>query len=312
MEPCASRYFLENYAGVQFGKIGELRFEQDIPAGCARWSKEVLRREYELALCQIAARNTNLSPGKPGLDVEIPVQVFFTLDEDKIYPLDANELLEHFEEFPECEAIIQRLYHQRRGVEAGAMRCSFVLRPLVAEFTEFQITPRLVRALEHLMKRGTRFSQIQALDLDLDDATELDAQLGRLTLAQLFRALFGTADNEPRRARHQITSLSVYCDSTMKKKDFEALCSALVANQTTRDLHLRLNMESNSQVRPAHWWMWLAYGLFSKQARTLSKLETLTISGLHSMSVADMNAFAKVLKPDQRFRSGDSATILRA
>lgn len=75
----------------------------------------------------------------------------------------------------------------------------------------------------------------------------------------------------------------------------ETVGSALMSNQATSKLSLRLRMDLDDPVSSREWWKWLAYGIFSKRAQSQSRLETLALVSISCMRVEDMEAFSAIL-----------------
>jgi hypothetical protein len=130
------RHLLKTFCAVDFGKMGEPKFEQEVQVAylvtldmgvglsgdydlvnlCGPEQWDFTGREYEAALAKIASINDVLAPGNPGVEVEIPVQIFFTLNEDMIYPQEAEDVTRQLDMLALCEAIIRDEWHQHSCV----------------------------------------------------------------------------------------------------------------------------------------------------------------------------------------------------
>ncbi|KAK1942584.1 hypothetical protein P3T76_006083 [Phytophthora citrophthora] len=114
--------------------------------------------------------------------------------------------------------------------------------------------------------------------------------MGRV-MASLFdstRRLCESSTADTSITRQQVGKMSVlkWC-----QKDWEALCSAAPQGQTVRELTL----SSTRGARLDQWWQWLAYGFFSKRARTNSFLEVMSLTAIQSMTTAEIDAFCAIL-----------------
>ncbi|KAF1786287.1 hypothetical protein GQ600_20907 [Phytophthora cactorum] len=74
--------------------------------------------------------------------------------------------------------------------------------------------------------------------------------------------------------------------------------SAIVLTKTTRKLTLQMHRNFDNRSDRRDWWKWLAYGCFSERARTHSALESLVLTDIDSMDVADMKDFSAVLSSE--------------
>ncbi|POM71266.1 Hypothetical protein PHPALM_12184 [Phytophthora palmivora] len=72
----------------------------------------------------------------------------------------------------------------------------------------------------------------------------------------------------------------------------------MVLNQTTQKVSVWMDLMSHEEQKSNLWWKWLAYGCFSKRARTNSALQALEISNVGSMSIADVEAFMAIVDSD--------------
>ncbi|KAF1786556.1 hypothetical protein GQ600_8911 [Phytophthora cactorum] len=220
--------------------------------------------EFLETMAKIAALDKRIQPDWRGIDIEIPVQVFFSTDRLKPMEVSAKELLD----YGEAERIIRdewRQYVERpenQLVARGSLRCTFVLEPVVVDF---------------LVKR---------LRLELHEELWDNELESKKALGQLFTGLF----NRTRRTRELVTlrqrsvldmhtskpdpfqldQLQLFCISTMPASDFVALASAMAVNRTVKKLGIQLSLQGRAQITTRYWWKCLAYALFSERARTFS------------------------------------------
>jgi hypothetical protein len=263
------RHLLKTFCAVDFGKMGEPKFEQEVQVAylvtldmgvglsgdydlvnlCGPEQWDFTGREYEAALAKIASINDVLAPGNPGVEVEIPVQIFFTLNEDMIYPQEAEDVTRQLDMLALCEAIIRDEWHQHSCVHGPTtvkpkmMRCTFVLAPMVADFSDAPVSTTMADVMESLGENNVGAARIQNLDIELHEDLATDPVTSRKALGRVLWALFvrnrgdlGAANQVP----GQIQTLSVYCESTLRKMEFEAVCSALAVCRTTGNLQLRV------------------------------------------------------------------------
>ncbi|KAF1790404.1 hypothetical protein GQ600_3051 [Phytophthora cactorum] len=98
-------------------------------------------------------------------------------------------------------------------------------------------------------------------------------------------------------------TMAVVFDATRRSQELAntRYCSSFVAFHTTSPLQMgRVSMHRNFDNRSDRrdWWKWLAYGCFSERARTHSALESLVLTDIDSMDVADMKDFSAVLSSE--------------
>ncbi|EGZ08184.1 hypothetical protein PHYSODRAFT_306214 [Phytophthora sojae] len=200
---------------------------------------------------------------------------------------------------------------------------------MVVDFAVDPITPETASAVETTVQGNMWLSQISLkvemgddLEGDFDDSFEDDDHednelirkkgFGRM-MSSLFdstrrdrppREIHGEGDSAlkvPLSAR-QLDAIHLTCASSLRAREFEAMCSAIVVNQTARKLSLSLwlNWISDGDLTAvsAHWWKWIAYACFSKRARDYSSLESLALLSVSSLTVADMESFAAVLQSE--------------
>ncbi|KAK1941292.1 hypothetical protein P3T76_007158 [Phytophthora citrophthora] len=292
--------------------------KNDIVKFCGVHQREHPSRAYLSALKKIAALDTNLKSGKPGVDIDIPVQACFTV----MHPASFTFLCEDstpLEIIHEAEKIVKEDWRKHkcsrkyRDVESRSLRCTFVLEPMLASFNDARITMKLVKTMQTLLQENTWFSHL-SLWLFVGRKLEEDERLLRMTVGPLFSSVFGGCRRKYELANTryysrvngtgcdslplQIGFVNLECDTSMTRQSFEALCSSLAVNQTTKNLSMLLEMNPEEPIMSGHWWKWLAYSLFSKRARTSSALESLAFLRIGSMSISDIHAFSTILESD--------------
>ncbi|EGZ29291.1 hypothetical protein PHYSODRAFT_467111 [Phytophthora sojae] len=270
-------------------------------------------RRGSTALQQITALDKTLQPGKPGVDVEIPVRLWFHIEQAKEMspePLEGIQRAEdlyrlHWEKYERSSTL--------QEVEAGSIRCTFVLEPLMADFNDHSITEMVLEEVELMVRENVWFSQLALwLTVDRDPRVgETDEPISAL----LFRKLMARVFDSNRRSYElantkyregifysdeglrplQLGTVHLECASWLHARDVEAMCSAMAVNQTTKKLSLRLDMNPEETDMSRQWWKWLAYALFSKRARTRSSLESVAFIFVETLSAADMEAVASIL-----------------
>ncbi|KAF1772961.1 hypothetical protein GQ600_5838 [Phytophthora cactorum] len=122
-------------------------------------------------MAKIAALDKRIQPDWRGIDIEIPVQVFFSTDRLKPMEVSAKELLD----YGEAERIIRdewRQYVERpenQLVARGSLRCTFVLEPVVVDFLGMTMDSRMIKTISNLMQNNICFSQVKRLRLELHE-----------------------------------------------------------------------------------------------------------------------------------------------
>ncbi|ETP23968.1 hypothetical protein F441_02983 [Phytophthora nicotianae CJ01A1] len=339
------RYLLKIHCGVVLGTEGEEVFDEEIPARfmlyliedndhngykeyaktlqndivkfCGVYQREHPSRAYLKALKRIAAMDSNLKTGKPGLDLKIPVQVGFRVMDFISY--DAlKEILEPLQDIREAKKIIKKewkVYEQSQKtkvMENGSLRCTFVLGPLIADFHDMDISAEMVKVMDTMIRDNVRFSQMNLwafVGRELEDKEHEK----RVVISQIMASIFDSTRRLPDTERVdgdcgavqlnfdpdplQLGTIHLECTSLMGTRDFESMCTAIAVSQTTRKLSLQLEVDPHDGTS-VHWWKWLAYSLFSKRATAFSAVESLAFISTRSMSVVDIEAFSTVLASD--------------
>ncbi|OWZ19723.1 hypothetical protein PHMEG_0005976 [Phytophthora megakarya] len=257
-------------------------FDFDLVKICGTHQRKHPSRNYLNALKRIAFWDGIINGGGrmdlPGKDIYIPVRPYF----GGLYIKSVDGPMEVMMDIWRAEEKIRikwAKYNQKQPdqrIAPGQIRCTFVLEPVIADFNDNMLLPEMAETTEWLITNNQWFSQF-SLWLQFDHERSADAYGKAKVFGRLMKAVF---------------------DSTLRSKEFEAMCSALVVNRTTKKLSMRLEMDAEDQTNSNQWWKWLAYGLFSKRARVCSSLETLSLMSICSLSEEDMSAFAAVLSSD--------------
>ncbi|OWZ19174.1 hypothetical protein PHMEG_0006615 [Phytophthora megakarya] len=181
--------------------------------------------------------------------------------------------------------------------QLGSLRSTVVLDPIDNNVPMIDITPEMIKIIDESGLDEMHFNQVRLefyRDLDQDGLSVKKA------FGKLMMCLFGDAQvrNDRQLGINVKTnvwdSLRLECDHDLSLLHIAAMCSAIVRTKAQNKLWLRL--EHYPDI--SSWWKWLAYGLFSKRARTTSTLNSITLSGINSMTLAEIQAFAAVLASD--------------
>ncbi|KAE9317876.1 hypothetical protein PF008_g18639 [Phytophthora fragariae] len=198
----------------------------------------------------------------------------FHIDEAKEMSPEPLELIQRAEELNRLHWAKYEQSSNFHEVAAGSIRCTFVLEPLMADFNDHSITDPI---------SATLFGKLAA--------RVFDSNRRSYELANTKYHEEVDTDNQSLRPL-QLGTVHLECAAVLQHRDVEAMCSAMVVNQTTRKLSLTLGMDPYDGRQ---WWKRLAYALFSKRARTRSSLETLALLSVVTLNAADIEAFASIL-----------------
>ncbi|KAE8990896.1 hypothetical protein PF002_g20994 [Phytophthora fragariae] len=327
----ALRYLLENHCGVKLGKEGEEVFEEEIPVRFflsvrdGKHGKEHIEEltedlvlfcgtdqrvnpspEFNNALKMIAELRTS---GIRGVAIEIPVRVWFLDFEAEI--LEMEGAVESLEAISKAEQVIKESwenYERSSDKRIMGMKCTFVLEPMVADLSGFIITSELGALVEKMMQENVWFSHL-SLAMYVERERMIDERAAKIILGSLMTQVFDSSRRSDSLANTtycfnqrwrknrplQLGTIHLDCESTILPLEFEAMCSAMVLNQITRNVSMALAVEADDPITSARWWEWLAYAFFSDRARACSTLESLALIYIGSMSAADVEAFSAVL-----------------
>ncbi|KAE9115481.1 hypothetical protein PF007_g10018 [Phytophthora fragariae] len=175
VDQLAWKYLLQNHCYVELGGGGEGNFPlEDIPVRfiliilekqgqskaypvslegdlvhlCGVRQRTHTSRDYQVALEKIAALDKNLKSGKPGVDVKIPVRMWFHIDSAKEMSSESLEMIQRAEEINRLHWAKYEQSSNFHEVAAGSIRCTFVLEPLMADFNDHLITREVVEEVE--------------------------------------------------------------------------------------------------------------------------------------------------------------------
>ncbi|KAE8977036.1 hypothetical protein PR001_g25243 [Phytophthora rubi] len=197
-----------------------------------------------------------------------------------------------------------------KTVEAGSLRCTFVMEPMILDFGEMGMPAEYVDLVMTLVRENVWFSQVSFWTGKLGTLYE-DAYRSMLTFGNLMMTLFNT----PRRPRQlanatmftsdgeaekeftplQLGTIHLSCDYALSHRDFQSMCSAIVTNQTAKNVFVYLKIGSTDDTTGAEQWRWIAYAFFSKRARENSAFERLAFTSINDMTVEDMEGFSAIV-----------------
>ncbi|EGZ08244.1 hypothetical protein PHYSODRAFT_340057 [Phytophthora sojae] len=152
---------------------------------------------------------------------------------------------------------------RKKYVTSGCLCCTFVLKPVIAEFNGYHSDENMVEVVKDMVVENTRVSQL-SLGLSINRKLRSDETASKQLMGQLMAHAFRSA-------------------------------SGGAINQTSKKPSMRLQMGHDDLAGSRHWWRWLAYGLFSKRARALSSLEDLSLISIGRIAEEDVEAFSAIL-----------------
>jgi len=192
-----------------------------------------------------------------------------------------------------------------------SLRCTFVLEPMIMALGHFNISLDVAGMIEDLVKSNVWFSQITLYPVLQKSLINHDARAAKLAYAQFTRSVFSSTSRSMELASTrylaqydptgqepkpplQLGSITVTLDDydAMRACDYGAMSSAMAVMETPKTLSIMF------EERPINYWKWLAYGLFSKRARTFSSLESLSLIRIARMCRVEMEAFAALVASD--------------
>ncbi|KAG2805649.1 hypothetical protein PC116_g15055 [Phytophthora cactorum] len=323
----AYKYLLTNHCGVDVGKIEnfedkiqvhfvllmEHHAETDLVQLCGVAQRRAISAGYFNSLQRIAAMDCHLKPDKPGFDIEIPVRVFFsstTVFKANTGPVEILLSIQNAERLIHEEWESYNWSLENQPVDSGQLRCTFVLEPMIGDLGGLGCGTEIAETMAKFVGENVWFSQV-SMRAEMDPQREERATLMpfRQTMAVVFDATQRSQELANTRycssfvAYHttsplQMGRVSMRCDSTLRPSEFESMFSAIVLTKTTRKLTLQMHRNFDNRSDRRDWWKWLAYGCFSERARTHSALESLVLTDIDSMDVADMKDFSAVLSSE--------------
>lgn len=304
------RFWLELDLQARLSKDLE-QVEYDLVKFCGVDQRQNASNEYVKALQTIAAMYAKLS--EAGEDIEISVAVNFPGSESR--PLPLHQLMD----IRRAEREIKREWEQyaksqeRKTVERRLLRCTFALQPVVLDFGTFNNTAgssETAATIERLVLDNVWISRIVSLSLRRDDYLNDDCA-SRKSMGQLMRRVFDSTRrsvdtaNMPYRLdpningdvtnARQLGFVTVYGSYVITPTHFfTGMCSALMYNQMTEKIALSLEEAPDDF---SSWYAWMAYGIFTKRARTYSSLDDVILT-VGSMSEEDVAPVGRILASD--------------
>ncbi|KAE9207491.1 hypothetical protein PF005_g12583 [Phytophthora fragariae] len=218
VDQLAWKYLLQNHCYVELGGGGEGNFPlEDIPVRfiliilekqgqskaypvslegdlvhlCGVRQRTHTSRDYQVALEKIAALDKNLKSGKPGVDVKIPVRMWFHIDSAKEMSSESLEMIQRAEEINRLHWAKYEQSSNFHEVAAGSIRCTFVLEPLMADFNDHLITREVVEEVELMVRENVWFSQL-SLWLTVDHEPRVDEPISATIFGKLLARVFDT------------------------------------------------------------------------------------------------------------------------
>ncbi|KAL4092687.1 hypothetical protein PRIC1_011678 [Phytophthora ramorum] len=319
------KFLLANHCGVDFGADQEedngveVRFvllmehqaETDLVQLCGVGQRRILSPGYLSSLQKIATMDENWRPDRPGVDVEIPVRVIFssfTMSKTKVAPIPILMSIQNAERLIKEEWESYNWSLENQPVESGQLRCTFTLEPMIGDLRGLGCAPEIAETMAKFVGENVWFSQI-SIKADMDQQRENRAT--PMSFRQMMAVVFDATrrSQELANTRYcskltmynqqeiplQLGTVSMKCDYTLGPSEYEAMFSAIVLTQTTRNLTIHLRLNSNDPINHKHWWKWLAYGCFSERARKCSALTSLELTDIDEMNILDMAEFSAVL-----------------
>ncbi|KAE8954151.1 hypothetical protein PR001_g32611, partial [Phytophthora rubi] len=173
----------------------------DLVRFCGTHQREHPSEEYLTALSQIAALDENLKPGEAGVDIRIPVKLQFETFMSGMRDSVSSDYAEIFAGITKAEKEIEMQWAANAGngeeknLESGKLRCTFVLEPMVADFTELgsgtefgSMPQRDAKPIENLMLNNVWFSVLE-IDLRIERVGEDHELRARKSIGLLLRRL---------------------------------------------------------------------------------------------------------------------------
>ncbi|KAJ8525781.1 hypothetical protein ON010_g15333 [Phytophthora cinnamomi] len=197
---------------------------------------------------------------------------------------------------------------ENQPVDAGALRCTLVLEPMMADLRGFGCGNDIAETMAKFVGENVWFSQ---LALKAEMSYQGNRDLALMSFRQVMAVVFDATQRSRELANTrycsqtlvhsqkmdplQMGTVTLYCDSTLGASEVGAMFSALVLNQTTRHLTIRVPTKSNGRVNYRDWWRWVAYAFFSKRAQACSALESLELADIDDVDIENVQAFSAVL-----------------
>ncbi|KAL3664400.1 hypothetical protein V7S43_010723 [Phytophthora oleae] len=282
------KYLLKTHCNIFDGPDGAEMFEEDLPAQfmlyftedsqpgddqeyvetlktdlvqlCGVYQREHPSRAYLKTLNQMSSFDKNLKAGKPGVDLDVAVQVGFRVMDFDSYGI-LSETLEPFQDIRAAEKIIQEEWEEyeqspkKKDVRCGNLRCTVRLGPMIADFHDMKFSTEVVKEMETMIQENARFSQVN-LQTFIDP--ELKKKEQKVVYSRMMATIFNTTRRElahvlksgdsgvvqvyPTTEPLQLGTVHVGCSSLLSPREVEALCSGMVVSQTTTKLSMFLGI----------------------------------------------------------------------
>lgn len=221
----AWRYLLSKHCGVKLGKKGGEPYEEQIPVGlvlyvdlqapddqdidplcddllefCGTRQCTEASRAFLDALGKIAALGGLNEAAR--VEIEVPIRVCFTARPS----LESTGSVEPLERIVRAERLIGEEWRndkQSRSVSdipACPLRVTVVLEPLIADFSDFKISPAMAQTLERLVVDNVWFSRLR-IWLNIKKLHRVDGLTATKVFGQLVASLivFNEAHNSQTR-----------------------------------------------------------------------------------------------------------------
>ncbi|EGZ08162.1 hypothetical protein PHYSODRAFT_550024, partial [Phytophthora sojae] len=326
VDHAAWKFLLLRYCGVDLGSPGDEIFETEIPVRfcvviepqgetdliqlCGVNQRRYLSEGYVNTLARIAELG-GIAQNAEGVDLEIPVRVNFNTSTTNMTNKMTIEPIQNLVNIQAAEKIIREEWEsynwslENQPVDAGMMRCTLVLEPMIADLRGFGCGNEIAETMARFVGENVWLSQL-SLKAELTYEGNQDVAL------MSFRQMMAVVFDATRRSRElantrycsqtlacsdplQMGTVSLHWESALDPSEVGAMFSALVLNQTARHLTIRMRMESNNRGNYKYWWKWVAYAFFSKRAQRCSALESLELAGIDDVDIEDVKVFSAVL-----------------
>ncbi|KAG6623793.1 uncharacterized protein IUM83_01961 [Phytophthora cinnamomi] len=324
----AWKFLLRKYCGVDLGRPGDEIFDSEIQVRvlvqiepqaetdliqlCGVNQRRYLSEGYVNTLARIAALG-GVQQNSDGVDLEIPVRVNFNSVANVTNKMTIGPI-QNLVNIQAAEKIIREEWEsynwslENQPVDAGALRCTLVLEPMMADLRGFGCGNDIAETMAKFVGENVWFSQ---LALKAEMSYQGNRDLALMSFRQVMAVVFDATQRSRELANTrycsqtlvhsqkmdplQMGTVTLYCDSTLGASEVGAMFSALVLNQTTRHLTIRVPTKSNGRVNYRDWWRWVAYAFFSKRAQACSALESLELADIDDVDIENVQAFSAVL-----------------
>ncbi|KAG6623588.1 uncharacterized protein IUM83_01999 [Phytophthora cinnamomi] len=293
VDQSAWKILLQEECNVDLGEAGEEFAEKDIPADFILFvlqdsskyadtlTDEIIQfygvdqrenpsPDYLKALERISGMDANLRRTKQGLDLEIPVRVYYM----SVHHIGAKGAVHPLRDTGTAEKKVQeewKMYERsqkKRDAAPGCLRCTFVLKPVIAEFNDFQVNEEMVEVMKDMVVGNTHFSQL-SLWLSLERNLRSDERMAKQVVGQLMSHVFGRVQHSVRDTleTHSPTvdesgtepgplrmgTIHLECPYHLEEFEIEAMGSAMALNRTSKKMSMRLQMLPNNPATSGHW-----------------------------------------------------------